>query len=77
MPPARAQDSWCAASRLGGTPTLMLGVFDGHGHQGDSVSRNVATALPKLLSATALLPAGAHREALQLALPQCNQQLRR
>jgi hypothetical protein len=52
-------------------------VFDGHGHQGHSVSRNVATALPKLLDGSPLLPAGAHAEALQLALPQCNQQLRR
>jgi serine/threonine protein phosphatase PrpC len=55
----------------------MMAVFDGHGPQGHSVSRNVAASLPKLLCSSALLPVHAHREALLMALPQCNQQLRR
>lgn len=49
MPPA-VQDAWVIHEGLGGQNNLMLAVFDGHGQEGDKVSRQVAATLPGLMA---------------------------
>lgn len=71
------QDSWTGVEKLGGTSTLLLGVFDGHGSQGHCVSRNVAAILPRTLASCPLQRPQDCHDALASSLPACNQQLRR
>jgi serine/threonine protein phosphatase PrpC len=77
-PVARSvQDSWTGVDKLGGSHTLLLGVFDGHGSQGHCVSRNVAAFLPRTLASCPLQHPQDCQDALAASLPECNQQLRR
>jgi serine/threonine protein phosphatase PrpC len=41
--------------RIGGQDVLMLGVFDGHGSEGQGVSSCIAQKLPRSLDKSALL----------------------
>ena len=44
------QDSWVIHECLGGVSNVALAVFDGHGQEGERVSRFVAATLPGLLA---------------------------
>ncbi|KAG1667055.1 hypothetical protein FOA52_000418 [Chlamydomonas sp. UWO 241] len=43
------QDSWVVREHVGGSQTVLLGVFDGHGEAGQTVSSVVAMAMPKIV----------------------------
>jgi len=53
--PGYLQDSWAIMERIGGQDVLMLGVFDGHGSEGQGVSSCIAQKLPRSLDKSALL----------------------
>lgn len=44
------QDSWVVHECLGGSSNIALAVFDGHGQEGERVSRYVAATLPGMLA---------------------------
>ena len=53
------QDSWVIHECLGGVSNVALAVFDGHGQEGERVSRFVAATLPGLLAKSSAFKARA------------------
>lgn len=52
---ALLQDAWVIHEGLGGQNNMLLAVFDGHGQEGDKVSRHVAATLPGLMANSSAL----------------------
>eukprot|EP00775_Hariotina_reticulata_P011481 gene11481-11625_t len=71
------QDAWCIQEHFCGQDMLLLGVFDGHGVEGKTVSNTICQQLPSILSKAMATkdPAGLG-PALSAAFPEANRTLR-
>jgi hypothetical protein len=60
------QDSWVVHECLGGASNIALAVFDGHGQEGERVSRYVAAVLPGMLAKSSAFKVGLHCSCIEI-----------
>ena len=70
------QDSWLVRENFGEKNMLLMGVYDGHGYEGEKVSRSIVSKLPGFMNESKEFITGNLREAFKYALPACNKSLK-
>ena len=70
------QDSWLVRENFGEKNMLLMGVYDGHGYEGEKVSRTIVSKLPGFMNESKEFITGNLREAFKYALPACNKSLK-